>query len=156
MFKHGSTHVFVCGATHSGRRALEVDFESTDVPKIPQNEPPILRASIPLFSSKRALRPRGERMNAMGERTQKQLFLEGCEAVTSSGILVPCATLNDALSILHATRREPETLRRLPMRQLPFPRPKNSSSSSHGVLSRAENGRETTSARLQHVTPSAR
>ena len=87
-------------------RALEVDFESTDVPKSPQNEPPILRASIPLFSSERALRRRGERMHAMGERTKKQLFLEGCEAVTSSGILDPCATLNDALSTLHATRCE--------------------------------------------------
>ena len=86
----------------------------------------------------------------MGERTQKQLFLEGCEAVTSSGILVPCATLNDALSILHATRREPETLRRLPMRQLPFPSvSKNQLQQQHVTLSRAENGRATTCTRLQ-------
>ena len=28
--------------------------------------------------------------------------------MTSSGILGPCATLNDALSILHAMRREPD------------------------------------------------
>ena len=84
-------------------------------------------------SSYRPRRPEKQRLNFVGKFTfaSRYVTLWGMrkevavslpkvdvgalqDKVTSSGVLGPCATLNDALSILHVTRREHVTLRRLP------------------------------------------